>query len=111
MIDSHEPTDEEVASLLALGTTLAGEVEELIRWLVRRLWLMRSIILMNVVVSAWNAAGLATSQLPALAVFGCAISAAGALHAIRTEGRLHTDIKEARAHLLEVRTKIKKLTG
>lgn len=111
MIDSHEPTDAEVASLVALGVTLAGEVEGLIRWLVRRLWLVRSIILMNVVVCAWNAAGIATSQLPALAVFGCAISGAGALYSMRTEGRLHADIKDGRERLRDIRTKLKKLTG
>lgn len=111
MSDSHEPREAEIAALVILGNTLAHEVEVLLRWLVRRVWWLRSIVLMDVALFAWNAASIGNGWLSSLNVIGCMAATFGAWHALKTEARVQQDIKEGRERLQDVRTKLKNLTG
>lgn len=111
MSDSHEATQAEIAHLFAHATACVASGRVLLRWLVRTRWMLRGIVLMNVVLGAWNAAQVDTAALPWLHVLGMGCNVLGAWHALKTEAKFSSDIQENRQRLQDLEEKIRNLIG
>lgn len=111
MDEERGPDEAQLVALFVLAIELAAEVEGHLRWLWRRLWLLRGILLMNVVFGAWNASRLdtETGSIAALAALGMLGNVLGAWKCLRVEVDFQGDIKQARARLRAVQQKIERV--
>lgn len=94
--------------LVELHAVIMADGLAFIRWLQRRVWIMRGFAFMNVAIATYNAATF-NGQLWWLYVAGFGINALGAWKALRSEADFQADIKRVRRQLRDLTEKTRSI--
>lgn len=104
---SDDATEAELVALRVVVELTMRDARDFMRWLTRRVWLLRAIALMNVTFGAWDASGIAGATYPWLNAAGAVACAFGTWRALSVEGDMQADITRVRERLRELDKKAK----
>lgn len=95
----------ERALVAALAISIHREGAALVRWLRRRIWMLRGVVLLNVACAAWNATRL-NGDLAWLAALGVVLNVLGAWKALQVEADFHGDIRAVHKRMRDLEQKM-----